>query len=130
MALQDFRIDVPESVLADLRKRLAGTRWPEPLPGDAWERGASLQYLKELCAYWRTEYDWRKHEAALNAYPQFICKIDGVDIHFWHVRSKEPSALPLVLVHGWPGSIFEFHHLIGPLTDPVNRPGFDGGIHR
>jgi pimeloyl-ACP methyl ester carboxylesterase len=123
MPLQHFRIDVPDSVLADLRQRLARTRWAEPLPGEPWERGASLQYVKELCEYWQTEYDWRKHEAALNAYPQFICNVDGVDIHFWHMRSKVPSALPLVLVHGWPGSIFEFHHLIGPLTDPAAHGG-------
>ena len=123
MPPQDFRIDVPESVLADLRARLAGTRWPQPLPGGPWERGASLQYIKELGAYWQAEYDWRKQEASLNAYPQFTCAVDGVDIHFWHVRSKEPSALPLILVHGWPGSIFEFHHLIGPLTDPAAYGG-------
>jgi pimeloyl-ACP methyl ester carboxylesterase len=123
MAIREFRIDVSESVLTDLRERLARTRWPEPLPGEPWERGASLAYVRELCEYWRTSYDWRKQEAALNAYPQFMCESDGVDIHFWHVRGKGASPVPLILVHGWPGSIFEFHHLIGPLTDPAAHGG-------
>jgi microsomal epoxide hydrolase len=123
MAPKEYRIDVADSVLVDLRDRLARTRWAEPLPGAPWERGASVAYVRELCEYWRDGYDWRKHEAALNAYPQFIADIDGVDIHFWHVRGKGPSPLPLMLVHGWPGSIFEFHHLIGPLTDPAAHGG-------
>jgi epoxide hydrolase len=123
VTMQEFRIDVPETVLVDLRERLAKTRWPEALPGDLWERGADLAYIRELCDYWRDGYDWRKHEAALNAYPQFISTIDGVDIHFWHVRSKQASALPLCLVHGWPGSIYEFYDLIGPLTDPAAHGG-------
>jgi microsomal epoxide hydrolase len=123
MAVREYRIDVPESVLDDLRDRLAKTRWAEPLPGEPWKRGASVAYIRELCEYWRTSYDWRKHESALNAYPQFMREIDGVDFHFWHVRGKGSSPMPLMLVHGWPGSIFEFHHLIGPLTDPAAHGG-------
>ncbi len=123
MPPREFRINVADAVLDDLRARLRATRWPEPLPGEPWERGASIDYIRELCAYWADEYDWRAQEAALNAYPQFISTIDGVDIHYWHVRGNGPSPVPLVLVHGWPGSIFEFHHLIGALTDPAAHGG-------
>ncbi len=123
MAARPFRIDVPEATLGDLRQRLAHTRWPEPLPGEPWAHGADVAYVRELCDYWRTTYDWRAHEAELNAYPQFVSTVDGVDVHFWHVRGTGPSPLPLVLVHGWPGSIFEFHHLICPLTDPAAHGG-------
>ena len=140
MTRRDYRIDVPESVLVDLRERLGRVRWAEGLPsatGDPWERGASVAYVRELCEYWRTSYDWRAQEAALNAWPQFMSTIDGVDIHYWHVRGTAaepgsaaaepgtdgPSPMPLILVHGWPGSIFEFHHLIGPLTDPASHGG-------
>jgi microsomal epoxide hydrolase len=127
VAPRSFRIDVPDRVLEDLCERLERTRWPEQLPGEAWERGASLDYVRELCDYWRTAYDWRAQEAALNAYPQFVSTIDGVDIHYWHVRSSRadgaPLPLPLILVHGWPGSIVEFQHLIGPLADPAAHGG-------
>jgi microsomal epoxide hydrolase len=123
MTARSFRIDVPDAVLADLRERLTNTRWPDDLPGESWSHGADVAYIRELCEYWRTSYDWRTHEAALNAYPQFMSTIDGVDIHYWHVRGNGPSPLPLMLVHGWPGSIFEFHHLIGPLTDPAAHGG-------
>ena len=118
-----YRINVADEVLSDLRDRLARTRWPEPLPGDPWERGASVRYIRDLCEYWRTSYDWRAQEAALNAYTQFISNVDGVDFHYWHVRGNGPSPMPLILVHGWPGSIYEFHHLIGPLTDPAAHGG-------
>ena len=123
MPPEPFQIEVPDFVLRDLRERLAKTRWPDPLPGEAWERGASLAYVRELCTYWHDEYDWRAQETALNAYPQFLSTIDDVDIHFWHVRGKGPAPMPLMLVHGWPGSIFEFHHLIAPLTDPAAHGG-------
>ncbi|WNG47400.1 epoxide hydrolase [Archangium minus] len=123
MSPRPFRIDVPEAVLTDLHRRLDAARFPEPLPGAPWERGADVSYVRELCAYWRHQYDWRRHEAELNRYPQFLCEVDGVDIHFWHVRGKGPSPLPLLLTHGWPGSIYEFHHLIGPLTDPAAHGG-------
>ena len=123
MTPRPYRIDVPDAVLDDLRERLARTRWPEPLPGEPWERGATSATCASCATYWRDGYDWRKQEAALNAYPQFMSTIDGVDIHYWHVRGKGPSPMPLILVHGWPGSIFEFHHLIGPLTDPAAHGG-------
>ncbi len=126
MTTRPFRIEVPDATLTDLRDRLARTRWPDPLPqatDDTWERGADLAYVRQLSAYWADGYDWRKWESALNAWPQFVSTIDGVDIHFWHIKSKAPVAIPLVLVHGWPGSIFEFYDLIGPLTDPAAHGG-------
>ncbi|MBI2765700.1 MAG: epoxide hydrolase [Chloroflexi bacterium] len=123
MPPRPFSIAVPDADLADLRERLARTRWPDPIPGTGWDYGADVGYMRELCDYWRTAYDWRKHEAALNQYPQFRCEVDGVDLHFWHVRGKGPDPVPLLLVHGWPGSIYEFHHLIGPLTDPAAHGG-------
>jgi microsomal epoxide hydrolase len=123
MPARPFAIDVPQAVLDDLHRRLAATRWPEPLPGSGWERGANLAYMQELCTYWRDRYDWRQHERELNRYPGFLCAVDGVDLHFWHVRGTGPAPFPLLLIHGWPGSIYEFHQLIGPLTDPVSHGG-------
>ncbi|HEX6337142.1 MAG TPA: epoxide hydrolase [Jiangellaceae bacterium] len=116
--IRPYRIDIAQADLDDLDRRLATTRWPSELPGAGWERGVPLGYLKELADYWRTSYDWRKHEAALNELPQFTTEIDGQNIHFVHVRSADPNATPLLLVHGWPGSFMEFVDLIGPLTDP------------
>jgi epoxide hydrolase len=113
-----FRIDIPQADLDDLRARLARTRWPDQLPGVGWEYGIPLEYVKELADYWRTAYDWRVHERRLNQFPQFTTTIDGQRVHFLHVRSPEPAALPLIITHGWPGSIVEFEHIIGPLTDP------------
>lgn len=121
--IQPFRIDIPQADLDDLRDRLAGTRWPEELPGVGWSRGVPLGYLKELSEYWRTGYDWRKQEALLNEFPQFTTTIDGQTIHFLHVRSPEPEALPLVLIPGWPGSIVEFMRMVGPLSDPRAHGG-------
>lgn len=123
MQLQPFTIDIPQAELDDLYDRLARTRWPNQLPGLGWSRGVPLDYLQELVEYWRTSYDWRKHEAQLNAYPQFITEIDGQQIHFLHVRSPEPDALPLILTHGWPGSFVEFLNVIGPLSDPRSHRG-------
>jgi hypothetical protein len=114
-----YRIAVPQADLDDLRERLTRTRWTRDLPGTGWERGVPASYLRELAAYWATGYDWRAHEAALNAYPQFVTTIDGAQLQFLHVRSAEPDATPLLLLHGWPGSIVEFADLIGPLTDPA-----------
>jgi epoxide hydrolase len=113
-----FRIDVPEAQLEDLRARLRGARWPERETVDDWSQGVPLAYLSELCAYWADEYDWRATEARLNALPQFRTRIDGLGIHYLHVRSPHPGALPLVITHGWPGSIVEFLAVIEPLTDP------------
>jgi pimeloyl-ACP methyl ester carboxylesterase len=121
--IRPFRIDIPQADLDDLRDRLHRTRWPDELPGVGWTRGAPLGYLKELAAYWTDGYDWRKQEARLNEFPQFVTTIDGQNIHFLHIRSPEPDALPLLLTHGWPGSIVEFLNIIGPLTDPRRHGG-------
>ena len=123
MTIQPFTINIPQAALDDLHDRLARTRWPNELPGVGWSRGAALDYLKELAIDLATEYDWRKHEARLNQYPQFTTEIDGQTIHFLHVRSPEPNALPLILTHGWPGSIVEFLQVIGPLSDPRSHGG-------
>src|SRR5438552_111605 len=117
-AIQEFRIDVPQADLDDLTARLARTRWPDHLPGVGWDYGIALDYVKELAEYWRTGYDWRVHERRLNEFPQFTTTIDGQNIHFLHVRSAERDALPLIITHGWPGSVVEFMEIIGPLTDP------------
>jgi pimeloyl-ACP methyl ester carboxylesterase len=121
--IRPFRIDVPQADLDDLRDRLARTRWPDELPDVGWTRGVPLGYLQDLAAYWRDGYDWRKQEADLNQHPQFTTTIDGANIHFLHVRSPEPDALPLVLTHGWPGSVVEFLDVIGPLADPRAHGG-------
>jgi epoxide hydrolase len=121
--IRPFRIDVPQADLDDLRDRLARTRWPSELPGVGWSRGVPLGYLKELAEYWRTSYDWRKNEARLNEFPHFKTTIDGANVHFLHVRSPEPDALPLVLTHGWPGSFVEFLEVAGPLSDPRSHGG-------
>lgn len=118
-----FRIEVPEADLDDLRARLARTRWAGPLPGEPAARGVPIDRLVELCEHWRTGYDWRAREAALNRLPQFTTAIDGQRIHLVHVRSPEPDALALVLLHGWPGSFVEFLDAIGPLTDPRAHGG-------
>jgi pimeloyl-ACP methyl ester carboxylesterase len=121
--IQPFRIDVPDSELEDLRDRLARTRWPDQLPGVGWSYGTPLDYVRGMAEYWRTSYDWRKHEALLNEFPQFTTTIDGTNVHFLHVRSPEPNAMPLILTHGWPGSVAEFLDLIGPLSDPKSHGG-------
>ena len=118
ISIRPFRVEVPQADLDDLCNRLAGTRWPDELPGVGWRYGVPLGYLKDLAEYWRTTYDWRKHEARLNEFPQFITTIDGANLHFLHVRSPEADALPLIMTHGWPGSIVEYLDIIGPLTDP------------
>jgi pimeloyl-ACP methyl ester carboxylesterase len=121
--IRPFRIEIPETHLDDLRERLARTRWPDELPGVGWSRGVPLGYLKELAEYWRTTYDWRRQEAMLNRFPQFTTTIDGQNVHFLHVRSPEPDATPLIITHGWPGSIAEFTRVIGPLADPRAHGG-------
>jgi hypothetical protein len=118
LGINPFRIDIPQADLDDLRDRLARTRWPDEPLGTGWSYGVPSSYAKEPAEYWRTAYDWRKQEAALNQYPQFTTEIDGQTIHFLHVRSPESDALPLILTHGWPSSIAEFIKVIGPLTDP------------
>jgi pimeloyl-ACP methyl ester carboxylesterase len=121
--IRPFRIEVPQAALDDLADRLARTRWPAEPEGIGWSRGVPVGYLGELAEYWRTAYDWREHEARLNQLPQFTTTIDGQNIHFLHVRSPEPAATPLLLLHGWPGSVVEFLELIGPLTDPRAHGG-------
>ncbi|MBO0702802.1 MAG: epoxide hydrolase [Candidatus Dormibacteraeota bacterium] len=121
--IRPFRIDVPEADLEDLHERLARTRWPDELPGVGWSRGVPAGYLRDLARYWRETYDWRAQEARLNRLPQFTTTIDGANVHFLHVRSPEPEALPLVITHGWPGSFVEFLRILGPLTDPRRHGG-------
>jgi pimeloyl-ACP methyl ester carboxylesterase len=121
--MKSYRIEIPQADLDDLGERLARVRWPEAIDGAGWERGVPVGYLKDLVEYWRTGYDWREQEAQLNKYPQFLTEIDGADVHFLHVRSAEPDATPLLLVHGWPGSVVEFLDVIGPLTDPRAHGG-------
>jgi len=121
--LRPFRASVPDSDLADLKQRLAMTRWPDKETAADQSQGAQLEKLQGLVRYWETSYDWRKAEAKLNSYPQFKTVIDGVDIHFIHVRSPHPNALPLIITHGWPGSVFEQIKLIDPLTDPTRYGG-------
>ena len=116
--IRPYRIHVAEADLDDLRERLARTRWPDELPGVGWGYGVPLDYLRELVDYWRTSYDWREQEARLNEFPQFTTAIDGQELHFLHVRSAEPEALPLILTYGWPSSIVDFIKIIGPLVDP------------
>jgi pimeloyl-ACP methyl ester carboxylesterase len=118
-----FTLTVPQSRLDDLRDRLDRTAWPAPLPGDDWDTGVPVHWLRGLVDRWRTGYDWRAAEARLNAIPQFTTEIDGQRVHFLHVRSGEPGALPLILTHGWPGSVVEFLDVIGPLTDPAAHGG-------
>src|SRR4051812_13218703 len=117
--IRPFTIDVPESVLGDLRVRLTHTRWPDHENVDDWSQGIPLAYVQGLAGYWAHGYDWRRREAALNRFDQFVTTIDGVDIHFIHQRSPHEGALPLLITHGWPGSIVEFHKVIEPLVDPV-----------
>lgn len=118
-----FRIAAGDGQLADLKRRLLATRWPDREPVADWSQGLPLAYAKELCAYWIDGYDWRAREARLNRFDQFVTEIDGVDVHFIHQRSKHADALPLVMSHGWPGSIAEFHKVIAPLTDPSAHGG-------
>jgi pimeloyl-ACP methyl ester carboxylesterase len=121
--VEPFRIEIPDAELVDLAERLARTRWPEAETVADWSQGVPSAYLRELCRYWEKEYDWRSTEARLNTFPQFRTTLDGLGIHFLHVRSPHPDALPLVLTHGWPGSILEFVKVIGPLTDPTRYGG-------
>ncbi|GGL20248.1 microsomal epoxide hydrolase [Sphaerisporangium melleum] len=127
--IKPFRIAVPQADLDDLADRLARTRWPDELPDAGRDYGIPLQQVRELAEYWRTSYDWREHEAELNRHPQFTTEIDGQNVHFLHVRSADPDALPLILTHGWPGSIVEFLDVIGPLSEHFHLvipsiPGF------
>jgi pimeloyl-ACP methyl ester carboxylesterase len=121
--MRPFRIQVPEAELVDLRERLARTRWPEQVEGAGWDYGAELGAVQELAAYWRDHFDWRAQEARLNAIPQAITEIDGQPIHFLHARSRHADAFPLVMTHGWPGSVVEFLKILPRLTDPTAHGG-------
>ncbi len=122
-AVRPFRIDVADEVLEDLGRRLAHTRWPEAEPVDDWSQGAPLAWIQDMCHYWGNGYDWRARETLLNRFDQFVTTIDGIDIHFVHQRSPHPEARPLLITHGWPGSIVEFHKIIEPLTNPTSHGG-------
>ena len=126
-AIKPFEVHVPESVLVDLRHRLAETRWPDQLPGTGWEYGADINKVRELARYWQNGYDWRAQEARINRFHQFTTVIDGQTIHFIHERSPRADAIPLMLIHGWPGSFLEFLAVVKPLTHPKDRnaPAFD-----
>jgi pimeloyl-ACP methyl ester carboxylesterase len=121
--IRPFHLAVPQADLDDLNDRLDRTRWPDQLQGVGWRYGVPVDYLRELAEYWRHSYDWRAAEAQLNAWPQFVTTIDGANLHFAHIRSPEPNAMPLVMTHGWPGSIVEFDAVAGPLTDPRTYGG-------
>ena len=130
-APEPFRIDIADSVLDDLQQRLALTRWPDDVPGSEWQYGTSLAYTKELVAYWQNDYDWRVQERLLNSFPQYRVGLDGVTLHYIHQPGVGPDPMPLLISHGWPGSIYEFVNVIGPLTDPETlrrRPA--GRLHR
>ncbi|MGW2639871.1 epoxide hydrolase family protein [Streptomyces sp. NPDC001348] len=122
-SIRPFRLAIPQSDLDDLHDRLDRTRWPDQLPGVGWAYGVPADYLRDLVRYWRHEYDWRAAEARLGEWPQFTTTIDGAHVHFAHVRSPETDATPLVITHGWPGSIVEFLDVVGPLTDPAAHGG-------
>jgi microsomal epoxide hydrolase len=115
--IRPFRVEVPDAVLDDLRDRLARTRWPDQIPGSGWDYGTDLEYLRDLCQYWETEFDWRAQEERFNRWPHFLTDIDGQQIHFIHARSDDPDALPLIMSHGWPGSVSEFLDVIEPLRE-------------
>src|SRR5918999_5389797 len=116
--IRPFRVEIPQAALSDLRQRLARTRFPDEIPGVGWSRGVPLDYLRGLAQYWADGFDWCEQEAKLNELPQFTTTIDGQNIHFLHVRSPEPDALPLIITHGWPNTFLEYLDLVAPLTDP------------
>ncbi len=120
---EPFRLSIPDSDIADLRDRLARTRWPDQAPGEPWAYGTNVAYMRELTEYWRTRFDWRAQEAALNAFPQFTVERDDIRLHFLHVPGQGPDPMPLLLMHGWPGSVFEFLDIIPRLTDPARFGG-------
>src|SRR5579864_4809177 len=121
--IEPFKIEVSDEVLADLRARLERTRLPDEVPGSAWDYGTNLAYLRELIEYWRTRYDWRAHERALNRFAHFRAEAGGEDLHFIHERGRGPNPKPLLLLHGWPGSVYEFMRIVPMLTDPAAHGG-------
>jgi hypothetical protein len=135
-AVRPFKVTVPDEAIADLRRRIAATRWPEKETVPDETQGVQLGTMHKLMRYWGTDYDFRRFEARLNALPQFIAEIDGLDIHFIHVKSPHENALPLIITHGWPGSVIEMLNVVGPLSDPTAHGGDAGdsfdvvGFHR
>ena len=123
MNIERFTIDVPQATLDDLAARLADTRWPDEIPGMGWDYGTNPAYLRELAEYWRTEYDWRAQERALNQFDHFRANVDGLGVHFIHARGMGPNPFPLIISHGWPGSVVEMLKIIPMLTDPVAHGG-------
>src|SRR5437867_640243 len=119
MDMKPFRIDVPEADHDDLRERLARTRWPEVPEGAGWSMGADATFMRRLADHWQNRYDWRAEEAALNAHPQFVADVDGMDLHFVHVRGKGPNPTPVLLIHSFPDSFYRFHPVVDMLTDPA-----------
>ena len=123
LAIEPFTIAVPDADLVDLRERLARTRFSRQLPDAGWDYGTDRDYLVDLVTYWRDEYDWRRAEATLNSFDNYLTDVDGTRVHFIHARSPEPDAFPLIVTHGWPGSVVEFLEIIGPLADPRAHGG-------
>ena len=121
MDVQPFKVQVPDAVLEDLQKRLERTRWPDEVPGSAWDYGSNLEYIRELVEYWRTRFDWRAQERTINAFNQYRANVDGTGIHFIHERGKGPNPMPIVITHGWPKSVFEMVKIIPLLTDPAGH---------
>ena len=123
MAVQPYKIEIPDSVLDDLKSRLERTRWPDELPGTGWDYGSNLDYVKELVEYWRTEFDWHAQEKLINSFSHFKSEVDGLNIHFIHEKGKGPNPMPLVITHGWPGTFFEMYKVIPMLSDPASHGG-------
>lgn len=121
--IRPFEVNIPQSELDDLKRRLSQARWPEAQTCDGWDQGIPLAYTQELAAYWENEYDWRRFESKLNGWPQYMTEIDGIDIHFIHLRSPHEDALPVIISHGWPGSLVEFHKIIDALANPTEHGG-------
>ncbi|HLZ57112.1 MAG TPA: epoxide hydrolase [Ktedonosporobacter sp.] len=123
MTVHPFKIEIPQAILDDLHERLVRTRWPDQIEGASWDYGTNLAYVQQLVDYWHRSYDWRAWERLLNTFPQFTTEIDGIHLHFLHVKGKGTRSMPLLLSHGWPGSFFEMYKIIGPLTDPERYGG-------
>ena len=123
MAVQPYKIEIPDSVLDDLKSRLERTRWPDELPDTGWDYGSNLDYVKELVEYWRTKFDWHAQEKLINSFSHFKSKVDGLNIHFIHEKGKGPNPMPLVITHGWPGTFFEMYKIIPMLSDPASHGG-------
>lgn len=121
--LAPFNLSVPDSVINDLKQRLNNVRWPDEIPGNSWKYGTDLKYLQDFCQYWATDYDWKSHERVINSFNQFKTKVSGIDLHFIYEEGKGKDPLPLLLSHGWPGSVYEFHKILPMLTDPASHGG-------